>query len=98
MPGTFFNCAERYESFERSHYPAFSEKRAAWWADAKKQMSWGVEEIEKASKTTQGALQSGIEGIEKSTGLRVSSVIPQPSAPAAPAPSLYEREEKAKLV
>lgn len=102
MPQTFHNVTSYYESLEQAHAPNFSAQRSALWGKTRKAFGRAAHELDHAGRYTQDSLHAGLQGIERSTGLKVGNVVPAQSKPAVPAAGAagapYERADKAKLI
>lgn len=94
LPHTAANTASYYTSLEQKKFPELSAQRQAAWSQAKGLWNTGVAHMEMAGHQTKEALSSGVERVEKNTGLKIATVVPVGTVPTT-AP---ERADKAKLV
>ncbi|WFD31688.1 hypothetical protein MSPP1_002727 [Malassezia sp. CBS 17886] len=94
LPHTTTNIAGYYKSVEHSYCPQFSEKRSHLWDTLVAHTSTGVGEASKAARASADSMRSGLQSMEKNTGVKLASLLPQGAKPAAPAPVSAEDSKK----
>lgn len=69
------NVGEYYTSIEQAHLPALTEQRQALFQQASKAWKSAEQSVEHAKSSAEHGLKSGLDSVEKSTGLKVANVV-----------------------
>ena len=98
LPGTSDNIAEYYEKKEEALSKPFSEARRAQWTRAKQFWYTGMDHFQMTREKLAGTWMSSVQGLEDSTGLKVSSILAGSDATPNTSPNSVEPQATQKLV
>lgn len=75
LPGTTDNICDYYEKKEHEYSPSFSESRQASWNRVKRFWFTGLDHMQMTGNQINESWKTGLQGLENTTGLKVSSVL-----------------------
>lgn len=77
LPKTSENLCEYYEQKEHHYAPEFSDARRSQWEKVQQHWYTGVDHLKMTGEKLRSWFSTGVQDVQKSTGLQISSLLPQ---------------------